>query len=959
MKKLFTQLACGVLLLVLAPGLVFAQDTGTITGTVTDASTQESIPGVNVRLEGTTRGAASNADGVYEIERVRPGEYTVVASFIGYRRFEATVVVEAGDEVVQDVVLEQDRLGLDEVVVTGQGAGIEQKRLATTTEVVSGADIDQFQVGRLDQAIQSQLPNTQIRLNSGQPGTTSLIRSRGPVSASGNTTPVIYVDGVRVDNNSTGSPLDIGTGGARSSSIADIPLDNIERIEFIKGGAATTRFGSDAANGVLQIFTRGGEFGRNQLNFETTLGVETATKNFLKYDRTADVVFDSGFRQSYKLAGSGGVGDITYSFSGKMLENNTARLGNEQIRYDLRTKLSANPIETLRYTGSLAFVSNRFTRVFNANTSFSTFGNIEGGQLFSTADGPVTIDELSNEQFATVRDSLQTLIDLQDNVTNVRRFQTSQVLQYNPVSSVDVRLTGGVDYRLENNKEVVTNQFLSELGAGGNSSIADFNREFLGLTLSANVNHQASWRFLDFTTNIGGDVFRDEINITRIDADDVPDGASTVTAGAETTGSDDITQVSQQGFYVKENIGFGDRFFLDLGLRGDNNSAFGDEVGVQWYPSIGGSYTLSDEPAFRERVPERIVSNLKFRANYGESGNFPAPFANDRLIAVNPFLGQTSFSFADPGDPGLGPERVETWEVGGDLGFLDDRVALNVTYYQATTRDALFDAPFAPSIGQNNQVRNLGEIRNKGWEFATEIFVLDTPDYGLTLTGSLNTLDNEVLDNGPAPKFNNGGFLFLGTFVDEGQPIGFLQGDQPFFNPQTGLIDSVATDAVLGDPNPDRFGSLSLRGRYKGLGLLVTADYQTGAQGVNVDDVLRFFNGVQDEDRFPNPNNEETPPALTQGLSFFNLAGVWAEDTDYLKVRLISLDYQLPEQILPVGIRSARVGASVTNPFNFVKSSFDPEVTGSDNAAGTVSGIFGFGTASPPRQWSFTLNVGL
>jgi hypothetical protein len=169
----------------------------------------------------------------------------------------------------------------------------------------------------------------------------------------------------------------------------------------------------------------------------------------------------------------------------------------------------------------------------------------------------------------------------------------------------------------------------------------------------------------------------------------------------------------------------------------------------------------------------------------------------------------------------------------------------------------------------------------------------------------------------------------------------------------------VATDAVLGDPNPDRFGSLSLRGRYKGLGLLVTADYQTGAQGVNVDDVLRFFNGVQDEDRFPNPNNEETPPALTQGLSFFNLAGVWAEDTDYLKVRLISLDYQLPEQILPVGIRSARVGASVTNPFNFVESSFDPEVTGSDNAAGTVSGIFGFGTVSPPRQWSFTLNIGL
>lgn len=958
--------------LLLLPGLAWAQQ-GTITGTVTEAETGNPLPGATVQIPEEGAGAATGSDGQYRIAGVPAGERTLRVSFVGFQTTERTVNVPAGGTVRVNFQLQPTAQELEEVVVTGQGSAIQQKRLSTSATTVSAEEVEAVATGRLDQALQSQLKNTQIRLNSGQPGTTSLIRNRGPRSASGVTTPVIYVDGVRVDNRSTGSPEDISTGGARSSSIADIPQENIESIEFLSGGAATTIYGSDAANGVLQIFTKDGAGTPNQLNFETRLGAEYGTKDFLKYDRTGDIIFeDPAFVQSYKLSGNGSTeGGLNYSFAGKMYENNTSRLGSEDnIRYDVSTKLGANPLETLNVTMSANYIHNNYGRAINANSSFSQFGNLEGATRFQdpNQEGSLfVVEDLSDARYSEVKDSLRNSVNLYNNATTVDRFVGSSQTRYSPIESVSAKFTAGIDFRQEQNKEVVTNQFLRSVGSGGSpTGIADFNRTFLGLTLRGNVNHSFEWRFLSVESNLGGDVFRDQTRIARLDADGVPDGSQTVESGSQTTASDDLETVAQRGAYLKENIGFGDRLFIDLGLRVDENTAFGKDTEAQWYPSAGVAYTVTDEPFIAEAIPSDILSNLKLRASYGETGNFPEPFSRDRLLNVNAFLGQTSYTFADPGDPNLGPERVKTIEFGGDLALFNGRVNLQVTRYNETTEDALFNAPFAPSTAQSNQVRNIGEVTNEGWEFSSQFSILQQPDYALSVNASLNTLNNEVVDNGQASKFNNGGFLFLGTFVDEGQPIGYLEGDKPFFNPETGEVDSIQTDAVLGNPNPDQFGSLGLTARYKGLTLRATADYQRGAQGINTDEVLRFFNLLNpanpsnnlSEGRLPNPNNEPIPPAVQQGYSFTNLANVFVEDTDYLKVRNIALSYQVPERILPSRVRSIRLGASVKNPFNFVQSSFDPEVNGSENAQGTVAGAFGFGTVSPPRQYTFTLNLG-
>lgn len=947
--KIVQLIAC---LALLWPGVALAQETGLITGRVVEGTTDEPIPGANVILEPIGRGAATDLEGNYEIV-VPPGDYTLVVSFLGFRRYRTDVTVQAGETVVENVELIEDRLGLEEVVVTGQATAIETKRLSTTIDVITPRQIEATPANRLDELLQAQLPGSQVRFSSGQPGTASLIRSRGVTSANTSTTPVIYVDGVRVDNLNTAADLGIDTGGAQSSALPDIPLENIERIEFIKGGAATTLYGSDAANGVIQIFTKQGLPGRSSLTFETELGSMWGTTDFLRFQRTADVLYDPGLVQQYRLSGTGGIGNITYAFSGSMYEDNGFRLGNEQIQYGLRTSVGAMVTPITRYQGSFGFSSNLYTRDYNANTSWSAFGNLEGGSYG-------LIDTLAASEFEEIEQSLREQVGLVDIEGDTKRFQTSQQLDFQPLPSVTAKVTAGLDYRVNVEQDIGSPAFLSHIGSDPTGSyINRTERRFLGLTLEGTLGYERDFGPVSTNTRIGAQVFRDEDRQVFVAGNNIAQGTSSVDNAAEQDAQDLERLVANYGIYALENFGFGDRFFIDLGLRLDANSAFGEEIGWVAYPKAGFAYTLTSEPFVRSVLPEGLVSNIKLRGSMGYAGNFPTPFANNRLVNASAYLGNISYNFGQFGNVDLRPEKVRTVEGGVDLGLFNERLALEVTYYNALTQDALFLVPYAPTSGRPTQLRNVGEILNRGWEISSQFFVVSNSNLDVRLGASFNTLYNEVVDNGGTAPFAIGGFSFLGQWIAEGQPVGYLRGAQPIFNESAEVVD-VERNAFLGSPLPDAFGNLSLTTTFRNrLRFFIVADYQWGAQGVATDDVLRFFSGVQDEDRFPR-NAEGEIPALE--ASFFDLAGAWVEDTDFLKVRLISLSYTLPEEWLrgPLGLRNMEVGVRVVNPFNFASSSFDPEITGSNaNRQNSVNvGAFGYGTESPPRQLLFNVRVG-
>jgi TonB-dependent starch-binding outer membrane protein SusC len=940
MRK-FLQISCVLLLL---SATAWAQER-IVSGRVTSQEDGSGLPGVNVVVKGTTAGTVTDTEGNFRLSIPTTGG-SLVFSFIGLRTEEVVV----GDRAVVDVSLSLDVTQLSEIVVTGQGYGIEKKRLSTTVDVVSKSQIDAVPGGRLDQLLQSQLPNAQIRLSSGQPGTASLIRTRGPVSANTSTTPVIYIDGVRVDNLNSNPALNVGSGGASSSAIADIPIENIERIEYVKGGAATTLFGADAANGVIQIFTKKGTSGQNRVNFETQLGVISGTEDYLKYKETADILFRQGFTQSYTIGVDGGKDDITYSVSGNISSDNGFRLVNDQKRYNFRTGFSAKLNNWLKYSSSAAFISTEFGRDYNANNSFSSFGNLEGG-----SNGDLSL--LDEAGLAALKETVRGYVKLTDFTERVRRFQNSHSFELKVSKKVSGRINFGIDSRVSKQQEILTNAFQIAIGAvapgttdQGNINIAE--RKFTGLTGDINFQYRENLGKFSFITTGGGQFFRNVDEQILYSATGVTEGSRSINNSSETVATDFLRTVTNYGFFAQENLGFNDKVFLEFGIRLDGNSAFGEAIGLQAFPKVGLSYSLSDEDFFRNTISDNIVSNIKLRANYGEAGNFPTPFVNERLIAVNPYLGIPTYTFGVPGDENLKPERTATTEFGVDLGFVKSRINLQFTRFKSVTTDALFNAPFATSVGQINQLRNIGEIENEGWEIGTSFVILDGDNLGLTFNASVNTVDNVVVSSGGAPEFNVGGFTFLGSFVKEGLPLGYLRGSKPTFA-EDGTLASVQQNANLGSPIADVFGTVSLNFTFKKrLSLFISGDYQQGAQGVAVDDVLRYFGGVQDEDRIPENSLNE---------SFFDLAGVWVEDTDYFKVRNISVFYTLPSKLFGNVFKKVDVGLNAINPFNFVSSSFDPEITGAGIGAqgGFGAGGFGFGTESAPRSFIATIRISL
>ncbi len=942
MKKLQLSLFA---LLFLLPCVLTAQ-TGTLSGVITDQRTDERLPGVNIFVQELARGAATNIDGEYRIESIPYGTYNLRITYVGYQTMMRQVEIESPNTEL-NIQLSEDVLGLQEIIVTGQGAGVERQRLSSNVTSIGARQIERLPTVQLDQLLQGNVPNSQIRASSGSPGSASLVRGRGVVSALTSTTPVIYIDGVRVDN-TTNFALNRSTGGAASSAIADIPIENIERIEFVSGGAATTQFGSDAANGVIQIFTKRGVQGRSQFSFQSSVGAEFATKDFLRYDRSGDILFSPGATQEYRLSASGGTEAFTYSFSGSMRANEGVVQpgGDNSVRHSLRGSFSAQLTPAVRYTGQFGFASHEFRRNISANFSGSIF-DVETGAFGNP-------DEWSDQEYQDNKEMIRTYVGLHDISEDVKRFQTSQTLDFNIREDLTARAVVGVDYRnsgqffRQTNAYRIARGFAPE-GTNDQGDLTQTDRNFLGLTIESSVRHEANIGDFSFITNAGGQFFRNNDVQLSIFSSGLPDGSRNAQTGQDRVGSNFERTVANWGLYALENIGYRDTYFLELGIRADKNTAFGADVATQVYPKFGLIYNLSNESFFQNAVPRNIISNLRLRANLGYAGNFPTPFSNEVLAGVGGYLGQAYIDFGTPGDSNLKPERTRTIEVGGDIAFYDDRFNFEFTYYESETQDALFNAPFARSVGLGTALQNLGVIENKGIELSGNFNVVRTRDMLVNLRASFNSLTNKVVDNGDSAPFVIGGFAFLGSYVDQGYPVGYFRGNRMVFD-DAGNVAEIIPNDNLGKPMPDYFGNIGLNADYRGLTLTVTADWQLGAQAVWPDELLRYFAGLGDD-------RTENVPA---GASFFDFANLYVEDADFLKVRLISLNYTIPTRFTEGLARRVSVGATVTNPLNFTSTSFDPEVTGAGIAQGQGGvgvGGFSYRQLSPNREVYGTIRI--
>lgn len=762
---------------VLGAGTIVAQ-TATIQGVIIDGRTGESLPSANIFIEELRRGTSTDFDGRYEITNIEPGSYTVTFNFIGYRTDTREIELSAGQVLDLEVELLPDRIGLDQVVVTGQ-AGVARQR-----EV--GSSIGSIQVenivtasSNVENLIQGQVTGVNVLQTAGSSGAGGQIRIRGNVSVSMSNQPLIYLDGIRLRSEpypNNVPPVGFQGRGAniQATPINDISPADIESVEIIKGAAATTLYGSEAAAGVIQIFTKMGsntdkpiwhaevEQGANWL---TPFGTDEEPYLFL------DPWLRTSHNQRYSLSSRGGGDDLQYFVSGNYTKGQGVLPNDDENKYAMRANFRS------RLTDKL---------ILRINTGY-TYHNVNNTASGNNAQG-LTLNAYRQSQNyigSAAKEDIDQFLDYDINTQN-DRFIAGGTIFFQQLENLDHEFTVGFDYAASD-----LNQFRPVGFPGASQGIrSSQNWKFTTLTLDYTGTYNLRLNpDLRFNFAWGGEtVETKELSITG-HAEEFPGpGEPTLDSGARTLGFEDRIRGITGGVFGQTMIDFKDRYFLTLGLRVDGNSAFGEDLGLQPYPKVSFSYVVSDEDFWNDSW-----GSFRLRAAYGHAGRAPGAF--DAVRTWNPvgWGERVAYRAANVGNPDLGPERTKETEVGLDISTFNDRLDAEFTYYYQRTTDALFNVRQIPSLGfLSSQLENVGELQNQGIELSLDASIIRKVDFGWNVGVSLSTNHSKVLDLGGASNFSLDGNH---GWIVKGQPVPVIQGDR-ITNP-----DQVSDPVVQEDYN--------------------------------------------------------------------------------------------------------------------------------------------------------------
>lgn len=951
-------------LLFLSDSLVAQTGTGTLQGRVTDAQSGRALVGTQVLIPGTQRGIVAGAEGRFVLTDVPAGEVTVRFLILGYEQVERTVSVRAGEVTVLDVALSTRALAMDELVVTGVGQATTRRQLSTSVAVINEQAIAEAPVQSIDQLLQGRVAGSTVSAVSAQPGTGSQISFRGVSSVFGAQTPVIYIDGVRVDNSQSTAP---GTGGEQSSALADLLTSDIERIEITRGGPASTLYGSDAATGVIQIFTKRGRPGAPRITARIEQGVDLPELKYildagliwesqveageLPADYMASEFFRTGWFQNYSLGVSGGSDNVTYSVSGRVQDAEGVQPKNSSNLYATRGSFQANLTDRSRVQFSGSYTRSSFGRLYNGT---------------AIAD-PLTALEVGDALFFTGARTVQDAVDiflLADIDEVVDRMGFSGGYLYEGSDLFGFRATLGVDKRQSEQTQFQPIGFTPGESEG---SLQRFRRDFSSATLDAAAS--LNWPRNDGlrgTLTVGAQGFRD--NVYTIFGSGVGfalpgskdfDDAATVTAG------ENRSQVFTGGIYIDENLAIRDRIFLNVGVRFDAGTSFGDEVDFATYPKAGLAWDVGREEFLRAYAGDWLTE-LRLRSAYGETGKFPPPFLRDRTFSALSFRGESAPRFANPGNPDLRPEVTKTFEMGFEAAFLRDRVGVDFTWYTATTEDALFFVPEQPVTGQGTQIRNVGEISNRGIELDVSALLINNPTFSWQVGATFQTVKNEVVSMGGAAPF----FVEPQKRVEEGQPVGAWFVTTPIDTSGDGLFDGSEAQFVRDcddcraySPTPTRSGSVSTRLSVgERLSFSALGDWAGGHKVMDFGSVWSTFNGIYRRElleegytypiRYSAAGEPGRPYAQSAARSEFIYDGEW------FKLREISARYLLPASLAgQAGAQSGAFFFSVRNAWIWSKNPLiDPELSGLNGSGLSLGGESSI-TLSPPRSIRFGLEL--
>jgi TonB-dependent SusC/RagA subfamily outer membrane receptor len=740
-----------------------AQQTGTVTGTVIDVSGRAPLNAVQVSVDGTQRGAVTDARGRYTIAGVPTGQQTIRVTFIGYRTETQTVNVVAGSAVTADFALGVSAVSLDEVVVTGTAGAVERKQLGATVSSVNVAAIqEKVPVTDVSSVLSARIPGLRSLGTVGGVGASKDLRIRGTSSFSLNQRPVVYIDGVKVDIrqqewNGMGTSCCSYSGGAGTDRLNDINPNDIERIEVIKGAAAGTLYGTEATNGVIQIFTKKGRSdSAPRWTAQVTTGFQRfrgniATKEYPRFTgpdgtRALDAnksLIENGPYLGADLTVQGGGQSMTYFISGSYSDEQGSIQPNGMKRGNLRLNMHWLATQKLSFDVTSAFTRNRLTELQSGNNWTSLLGNAVLGVPY-LACRTECVDQFERpygEPWVPV-----VAIQQIDTYDDVNRWTGGVTANFNPVGNFTNRFQIGLDAVNEERGYLRPFGYPYTYVPSGEKDLGYRNFRSVTADYLGSLDFNEFLPRLSTKVSFGAQGFQTTERFNMATGWGYPaPGVTTVSGGSVRGGEERYEEVTQVGVFGQNRFAFADKLYLTTGVRVDGNSAFGDDYGFQVYPNAQLSYDLRQE----SWLP-RLFSNLRLRGAIGTAGLAPGAF--DKFLTFEPYVtgdDESAVRADEGGNPELGPERTTEFEAGFEAGFWNDRIGIDVTAYKRITKDAIANVAIAPSLqfgGAPDQ--NIGEIQDRGYEVTLRVTALETSRLRWSTDLRLDGNDNKITDLG-------------------------------------------------------------------------------------------------------------------------------------------------------------------------------------------------------------------
>lgn len=963
-------------------------------GRVTDSDDGQPLPGVNILIQGTSKGTSTDVDGRFQIE-VSATEDILVFTFIGYK----TQTISLQGRQTINVLLEPEATALDEVVVVGYG--IQRKSDITgATASVKGGELMQQPVLTATQAMQGKVAGVQI-ISSGQPGTSPQIRVRGVSTALGGTTVLYVVDGVLTDD------------------ISNINTADIVDMNILKDASASAIFGSRGANGVIIITTKKGTSGALKINYNNNIGIRQAANlvqmannaEYSNYVQAAtgaippasdystdwyDVILRNAWQQIHNISLSGGGEKNTFLLNVGYLVDQGIVIDNDFKRLTLRFNNDYQLSEKVKF-GLQSSYGNSINQNGFGNINIDAFGNI--GAVYNNAyrAAPIIPDIVDGKYGNTsaYQNVGNPLLDIKNNSIKVteNRLQGSAFMDINPLPWLTLRSSIGTDWRNSLNRgyyyqfDADENTFVV---AGGNQY-----RPQSSLTVQQTQSFRWVWdntftinkKFGDHDIVFLGGTTAEKFNLhwfgaTRLEVPADPDlwyiGVGDANTSQNNGGGD---AWARNSYLARLNYGFKEKYLLTATIRTDGSSRLPSQNRWQQYPSFGLAWIMSREGFMQG---QEFLDLLKIRTSYGKVGNDQIPTdAFTQTVALNrAYAFNGGVTPATNGaqinqiiDPNITWETTEEYNAAIEFGFLQSRLTGEVNYYNKKVKNALINVPIPRTVGDIDGVilTNVASIQNAGVEVLLNWNQQVNPSFSYTISGNATFNKNKVVDlNGGQAIFGGGigaaqGFT---TYTDNGHPIGsfyVLQvigvfnsagevaaytnqqgnpiqpnakaGDFKYLDKNNdGQIDD--NDRVFaGSYQPVAYFGLNTSANYKNWDFSVAFYGNAGNKVYNGKKAVRVEGKDNVErdvvyNRWTSENQTQKEPAANVGNQLAST--YFVESGFFLRINNITVGYTFPADALSrLKISSLRVFATSQNPITYKKySGFTPELPGDPISSG-------------------------